>query len=199
MNTQPNMSRSTITPSTLSMHPFAILLLASIVSLSACSLAPHSNHNPSESTRLIGKLVLRETVHVPPEAATLRFQRGRITAFNAVQEYEPFCIFELDTVSAEAQQVLPEAFVVTRISRTLETFSGMPVPMFARIGLFDRDDGPSHIYAKTTLHLQPTAQRVRSLTCMKNVAGQPTAWASHLTLQEMRSAWGAYFLWAQGH
>lgn len=163
----------------------AIFLL---LSLAACASQP-------DGGRPVGRLILQTPISIPPGAATLRLQYGRTTAFNAVQEQDPFCVFELDTVSDQSQAVMPAAFDITRINLSVETFAGMPVLPFStlRVGLGLHDDGPSQIYYKTAFRLAPNPTKARALTCMSNQYMPGIAIMRHLSLREIRDALGSYF------
>lgn len=143
-----------------------------------------------------GRLTLHEPVTIPAASASLRLQHGRITAFNAVQEQDPFCVFELHTVAERPQRVAPGVFDILTVSRSVETFSGMPAflpgfrPMHA---VFGRDDGPSQVYYKTAFRLGENPQRARALTCMSNQLMPGVAIMRHLTPAEMRDALGSRF------
>lgn len=143
-------------------------------------------------------LRLNQPLTVPAEAATVRLQFGRTVPSNGVQEVEPHCIFELDTVRDTPQTVVPQDMQVTAVRRSISTFAGMPVwPWvgvgFRRVGLHD-DGGPSHIYYKTEFRLTSRAQpEVRSLTCQSNQMAPGIAIMRHLTLPEIRQALGDWF------
>ena len=46
---------------------------------------------------------LNRPLPIDPGSATVRLQYGRIVPRNSVQEQDPFCIVEVNTVSAEVQ------------------------------------------------------------------------------------------------
>ena len=169
--------------------PRTLLSLMLVLSLTACANTPEGGY-------AVGRLSLQTPVTIPPGAATLRLQYGRITAFNAVQEQDPFCVFELNTVAERGQAVEPAGFGILSINRSVETFAGMPAfqPMFRpmRVALND-DDRPSHIYYKTTFRLAPNPQKARALTCMSNQLMPGITFMRHLTLREMRDALGTFF------
>lgn len=169
--------------------PRALLSIMLVLSLAACANAPQDAYP-------VGRLSLLAPVIIPPGAATLRLQYGRITASNAVQEQDPFCVFELDTVAEQAQAVAPENFDIVGIHRSVETFAGMPAlqPLFRPMRVaFNDDDRPSHIYYKTTFRLASNSQKARALTCMSNQLMPGIVFMRHLTLREMRDALGAFF------
>lgn len=183
------------------MQRLAALSLAFLVfGLGACSSTPDR-----EFTEL-GLLHLRSAIDIEPNAATARLQYGRIVARNGVQEQDPFCVFEIDTVSDKVQTVPPARFRITGISRSVETFAGMPVMphvgqnwpsrMNLRVGFSD-DDSPTHIYYKTTFRLTDTElhgqPQVRSLSCMSNQNSPGSAaFMRHLTMAEIRAALGEW-------
>lgn len=166
------------------------ILIATILllSLAGCASTP-------EGGRPVGHLSLQAPVTIPSGSATLRLQYGQITAFNAVQEQDPFCVFELETVSDRPQAVAPARFDITHINLSVETFAGMPVMPFRtmRVGLGQDDGGPSQIYYKTTFRLAPNPANARALSCMSNQYMPGIAIMRHLTLREIRAALGGYF------
>ena len=141
------------------MHALTVFSLLLLAGLYGCSTTPDATVYP------VGRLHLHDQLKIEPDAATARLQYGRIVARNAVQEQDPFCVFEIDTVRPETQVVQPGEFAITGISRSVETFASMPVlPRYAmRVSLGD-DDSPTHIYYKTTFRLRDAQQPVRALT-----------------------------------
>ncbi|OYY93428.1 MAG: hypothetical protein B7Y41_11730 [Hydrogenophilales bacterium 28-61-23] len=179
------------------MQRLTALSLALLAGLSACAYKPHADR-PDSPTRDLGGLQLRETLRIEPDAASVRLQYGRVVARNAVQEHDPFCVFEIDSVLPETQTVPPGEFRIVAISRSVATIAGQPVfPFFRQVSL-GGDDGPTHIYYKTTFrlrHSQPTASPpVRALACMSNQNAPGNAnFMRHLTLREIRAALGEWF------
>jgi len=176
----------------------SLSFLSLVFMLGACS------STPDRALAELGLLHLRSAIDIEPNAATARLQYGRIVARNGVQEQDPFCVFEIDTVSANVQTVPPGRFRITGISRSVETFAGMPAMpqvgqywptrMNLRVGFSD-DDSPTNIYYKTTFRLADTEQhsqpQVRSLSCMSNQnAPGSAAFMRHLTMVEIRAALG---------
>ncbi len=138
-------------------------------------------------------LVLNVPVTIPAGAATLRIQFGRPTAFNAVQEPYPFCVFELNTVSPTPQVVQPGRYRIIRISRSVEIFAGMPVLRVIPVA-FGHDDVPSQIYYKTRFQLDDPRHRARALTCMSDQNAPGNAiFMRHLSLREIDDALGTVF------
>lgn len=167
------------------------LLIA--VLLSGCATAPGSG---SATLGAQGRLVLKETLTIPPNAASVRLQYGRIVPTNATQEQDPFCVFEINTVAAGEQTVRPGSFAITGVVHSIETFAGMPVSPYykvSRVALGDDSGGPSNIYYKTTYRLRDDTQGARSLTCMSNQYMPGVSIMRHLTQAEIRQALGGLF------
>jgi len=159
--------------------------------LAGCAAAPNNGPDP-------GHLILLSALIIPPESATLRLQYGHPVARNAVREYDPFCVFEINTVSDSPQNVRPGAFRITRIGYSIDTLadaaSGLPYPTSIKVGLFS-DHRPTHLYYKTLFWLNSEHQPgVRLLTCMSN-QNMPGVYPfmRHLTLPEIRAALGTDF------
>lgn len=128
---------------------------------------------------------------IPPGAATVRLQGGRIVARNSVHEEAPFCVVELETVRDEAQVLQPGRFAVSRVTRHVDPISAAATHPIRSVR---RDDGgdPSFLYYITQFRLRdPQAPNLRSLRCAWNqMAPAHRAFMRHLTLAEMRYALG---------
>ncbi len=166
------------------------LIALTLLLLAGCAGAPTNGIDH-------GRLVLLAVQSIPSESATLRLQYGKPVARNAVQEYDPFCVFEINTVSDSPQIVRPDTFRVTRTGHSISTIadaSGLPYPTPIKVGL-SNDHRPTHIYYKTLFWLHSEQQPgVRLLTCMSN-QNLPGVYPfmRHLTLREIREALGADF------
>lgn len=134
---------------------------------------------------------LNQPLVIPPGAATVRLQYGNIVPRNGVQEHDPYCVVELETVRAEPQRLQPGQFEVRRVTRTVETVAATEA-RFIKAGNAHHDTGPSFLYYKTTFHLRDPAQpTVRNLTCAwDQMAPWNRTFMRHLTLAEIRSALG---------
>lgn len=168
------------------MHRFMFILL---LALTGCA------HSPPSPTHA-GQLSLLAPLVIPPASATVRLQYGKPVARNGVQVQDPFCVFEINTVSDGPQMVKPDTFRITRHSHAISSIAeaALPWPALTRVALFD-DDRPTHIYYKTLFRLESALQPgVRLLTCMSN-QNLPGVYPfmRHLTLDEIRGALGENF------
>jgi len=164
--------------------------------LTACA------NTPISALPELGQLQLSQPLQIEANAATARLQYGDIVVRNAVQEHDPFCVFEIDTVSEQTQTVGPGIFSIVGISRSIETIAGLPMtsPTSGSLGWttrkvgFNDDDSPTHIYFKTRFRLHDANQAVHALTCMSNQNAPGNAnFMRHLTMAEIRGALGSWF------
>jgi hypothetical protein len=146
-----------------------------------------------QPAREVGRLNLLAPLTVPAERATARLQYGHVVPSSEVRDYDPYCVFELNTVGDGPQTVAPDTFSITRISQRIDNIATSEARLFNVV----LSDGslPTLIYYKTlmTLH-SPRQPRVRMLTCLSN-QNMPGVYPfmRHLTLEGMRAALGADF------
>ncbi len=142
-------------------------------------------------------LKLRQPLVIPADSASVRLQYGRVVAFNAVREQDPFCIFVINTVSEREQTVQPGTFAVTSITRAVEPVATLPAyPEFrvmrASMG-YGGGGRPTLLYYKTLFRLHDATQPVRALQCMSNQMASGSPFLRHLTPAEIRQALGPLF------
>ena len=155
--------------------------------LAGCAGTPANRPDP-------GRLDLLATLTIPPEEASVRLQYGHPVARNSVREYDPFCVFEINTVADSPQIVRPDSFRITRVAQSIDTIAALPYPALIKVGLSDHDL-PSHIYYKTQFTLRSEQQPgARLLTCLSN-QNMPGVYPfmRFLNLEEMRGALGTDF------
>ena len=131
---------------------------------------------------------------IPAESATVRLQYGHVVPRNGVQEQDPFCVVELNTVSDAPQTLQAGRFEVLRVTRSISTLLARVAPATLMKAQFVNDDDgePSFLYYLTTFHLRDATQpNLRSLTCAWNqMAPGNRSLMRHLTLDEIRGALG---------
>lgn len=135
---------------------------------------------------------LNRPLTIPPEAATVRLQYGRIVPRNSVQEHDPFCVVELDTVRAEAQTLQPGRFEVWRVTRSVSSITAAMKPPLIKALHIDNDGAPTFLYYITEFRLRDAAQpNLRGMRCAWNqMAPGNRPLMRHLTLAEIGSALG---------
>lgn len=140
------------------------------------------------------QLRLNQPLEIPAGSATVRLQYGRVVARNAVQEHDPYCIFELSTVADGPQRVDSDTFGVTRVLRSTSSIARSESRPYGlmRVSVGDDAAGPTHYYYKTAFSLHSDAQpKVLMMTCQSNQNYTPLK--RHLTLAEIRQALGSIF------
>jgi len=134
---------------------------------------------------------LNQPLTIPANSATVRLQYGGIVPRNGVQEHDPYCVVELDTVRDEPQILQPGRFEVWRVTRSVDTIAAAPSPLI-RAAFAADVSGPSFLYYKTEFRLRDTAQpNIRSMACAwDQMAPGYRAFMRHLTLDQIRHALG---------
>jgi hypothetical protein len=135
---------------------------------------------------------LNRPLTIPPDAATVRLQYGRIVPRNSVQEHDPFCVVELDTVRPGPQTLQPGRFEVWRVTRSVNPIAVARSSPYIRTGLVLDDGNPTFLYFITEFRLRDAAQPdLRGMTCAWNqMAPGNRGLMRHLTLGEIQSALG---------
>lgn len=136
---------------------------------------------------------LNRPLQIAPDSATVRLQYGAIVPRNSVQEYDPYCVVELDTVGSEIQTLQPGRFEVWRVTRSVDPITAAASPIIKAV--HGRDDGdPTFLYYKTAFRLRDATQpNLRGMTCAWNqMAPGNRALMRHLTLAEIRQAVGGW-------
>lgn len=136
---------------------------------------------------------LNQSLTIPAGAATVRLQYGRIVPRNSVQEHDPFCIVELETVAAEPQVLQPGRFDVWRVRRSVNPVTAAATSPLVKTG-HDDDGDPSFLYFVTEFRLRdPNQPALRGMRCAWNqMAPVNRMLMRHLTLDEIRGAVGGW-------
>jgi len=136
---------------------------------------------------------LNRPLIIPADSATVRLQYGRVVPRNGVQEQDPYCVVELNTVSEAPQTLQPGRFQIGRVTRSVSFIAKATSPLMKAGYVGDDDEGdPSFLYYKTEFRLRDAAQpNLRGMTCEWNQMA-PGNWPlmRHLTLDEIRGALG---------
>jgi hypothetical protein len=172
------------------------LTLVGVLVLGGCgSLASPDPGSPYYAYPPGWGVQLNRVLPIDPGAATVRLQYGRIVPRNGVQEQDPFCIMEVNTLSNQVQMLQPGRFEVVRVTRSVSDItaaaSSVIPPGYLKTGL-GGGDSPSFLYFITTFGLRDASQpTIRSLRCAwDQMAPGNRALMRHLTLDEMSQALG---------
>lgn len=137
---------------------------------------------------------LNRPLVIPADSATVRLQYGHVVPRNGVQEQDPYCVVELNTVGDAPQTLQPGRFQVWRVTRSVSFYAEAASPSMKVRYVDDDGDDPSLLYYKTEFRLRDAAQpNLRGMTCAWNQmapGNQPLM--RHLTLDEIRGALGGW-------
>ncbi|HMM47422.1 MAG TPA: hypothetical protein PKC12_05520 [Thiobacillaceae bacterium] len=137
---------------------------------------------------------LHRPLTIAPGAATVRLQYGAIVQRNSVQEWDPFCIVEIDTVRDEPQVVRPGRFEVWRVRRSVNPVTARAASGFVQTHLARDDGGPSFLYFITEFRLRdPDQPALRGMRCAwDQMVPSRRMLMRHLTLEEIQHALGGW-------
>ncbi len=140
-------------------------------------------------------LVLNQELQIPADAARISIQHGEVRPQGLVNEFYPYCEFEVRQVQPTAQPVKPDDFVIHQVGHRVYNVglsSGTTASLGLSIGL-GGSDGPRQTFYATVLHLRSEKQpNVLKLTCESDQRSFPgIIYARHLTVSEIQGALGA--------
>lgn len=134
-------------------------------------------------------LILNRELAIPANWATVRLQAGRVVAFGHVQEQEPHCIVEVDSVREEPQSILPDTFTIVQVQRSISELAAVS-GFFIRTA-FAGDNRPTQMFFKTTFILRSDKQPgVTRMVCQSDQYAAGIGIPRHLTVSEIRKALG---------
>lgn len=134
---------------------------------------------------------LSRPLTIPADAATVRLQYGEVVPANSVQEHDPFCVIELETVRPHPQTLQAGRFEVLRVTRSVNPVAAAGAPQ--AVALFF-DGSPTFLYYITEFRLRDPAQpTLRGMRCAWNqMAPGNRSLMRHLTLDEIHAALGGW-------
>lgn len=169
------------------------LLLCCVVFLWGCNTpGDYVQKSPYYRYPENGRLILNQALEIPAHWATARLQAGKVVAFGHVQEQEPHCIVELNTVRAEPQRIDPDTFAIIRVQRSISELAAAS-GFFIRTA-FAGDTRPTQMFYKTIFTLKSDKQPdVLRMTCQADQHAAGVSIPRHLNVPEIRRALGGIF------
>lgn len=162
-----------------------VVFLAMI--LAACQPVEYPRDSPYYRIPLGSSLVLHQALPIPPRQARVIIQDGRLISRKQLDQYYPYCEFEIRTLSDSVQTIRPGRFRIHRLNKHMET-SAKPV-RYASLSLFSFDK-PLIAY-NTKMYLSSDNQPdVYRMSCMY---WTDDSMDTHLTLQQIRHTLGDLF------
>ena len=171
------------------------ILFASLTLLSGCgqaTLVKRGTDNPLYPPPVGTVVQLHKALTVPGGHTRVFMQRGEVVSKQGFDRYVPSCNFEINTLSDQPREILPESFIVVRVQdETSEVVLNPQSRMLASLALADGDFSPPMIVR--SLHLWVASDQqpdVRRLTCRGAFDDMPEAYPP--SINEMRAALGDY-------
>ncbi|NWG39988.1 MAG: hypothetical protein HXY27_08520 [Hydrogenophilaceae bacterium] len=165
------------------------VLFGALLLWSCDTTRTHGPELPYYSFALGSRLVLHQELTIPANWATVRLQAGKVAAFGHVQEQEPHCIVEADTVLEKPQRILPDTFMIIRVQRSIGEIANAP-GFFIRAG-FAGDNRPTQMFFKTTFTLRSDKQPgVMRMVCQSDQYAAGSGIPRHLSVSEIRKTLG---------
>ena len=174
------------------MRQFLTALL--IIAISACAQTQARDVSSVFYSIPVGSVLrLNQPLQIAPESVSVFMQRGQLIAESLVDRYQPYCKFELYSMSDAPRTVLPDTFVIKKVVDETELTTQLPTKLasYRVAGLMLVSDTPS-IYTYTThlyLHSE-TRPDVYRMSCMHWEDIQDD---NYLTVAQMREAMGTLF------
>jgi hypothetical protein len=135
------------------------------------------------------KLVLQQELLVPARTDRLYFQKGKVSLWQYVNQYLPYCALTLHAKKDVAQTIVPDEFIVHKMYRQYLFDLAMGPVMVAEL---EPGGGMTYQVFATLLELRSEKQPdIVRMTCANWGLPQDLA---HLTLGQMRESLGDIFV-----
>jgi hypothetical protein len=146
-------------------------------------------NSPNFRIPVDSKLVLQQELLVPARRDRVYFQKGKVSLFQYVNQYLPYCALSLYAKKDVAQTIVPDEFIVHKTYRQFLFDLAMGPVMVAGLS---PGGGMTYQVLATLLELRSVNQPdVVRMTCSNWGLPQDSA---HLTLGQMRESLGDIFL-----
>ena len=166
---------------------FLAIYISALIFLTGCH---HHNidsfDSPFYKVPINSKLVLNQDIVIPPNRARVLIQYGKILSRRQIDQYYPYCEFEIRTLSNQEQIIKADEFIVIRLKQDVET--SLNNIMYASVS---NDRGSLLVAYNTMYHLESIRQPdVLRLMCMY---WTDDSLDHYLTHNETRQALGDLF------
>jgi len=176
------------------------ILLFAVLLLSACAAAYKEYQGNVDSPYYLvpvgSTLVQNEDVVIPPNLAGAYLQGGVILPLSQINQYHPYCKFEVLKVRETPQTVKADTYVIKKvvqeISDNVNSGQIRLAALYAGFGMLAGDkDGASALTFATRMYLRSDKQPdVYRLSC--GLWAFPST-GQHVTIHQMRTALGGVF------
>jgi len=161
--------------------------------LAGCSSGPYPVSSPYYAIPTGSKLVLNHALSIPPNAARIYIQYGKVVSSKQKDDYYAHCWFESWRVLDTSQVIEPDTFTITRSIQTDDVVQRRATQRYAILETVSESNspeggGPLALVYSTDMHIHSVKQPdIRRFVC--------SHWenpddARHLTVAEMQKALG---------
>ena len=143
-----------------------LILILFTTLLSGCELQPVTDSNsPFYSVPEGSRLILNQQLTIPAGQARIFIQNQQLyNNVNLIDQYHPYCEFEVKTLSQSLQQIQPDDFIIYRVVDE-ETQAAREPVLYASLKL--SDIAPLLVAYNTTFYLKSAKQPdVLRLNCL---------------------------------
>jgi hypothetical protein len=168
------------------------ILVAVFLVLGACQSVPTTF---DENSTLYppppgSRFTLKQELTIPAHSAHVDLQGGLAVSLGKLNQYHPYCRFDVQDVRETPQSVLPDEFLVKRVYRQITDVVAKRSGLL-RVGRVSDEGGPTFMIYRTVFELKSARQpQVRRLTCEH---WDRPALGDHLSLRQIRTALGEFF------
>ena len=161
----------------------SLLLISSLLPglLLGCQSAPTTSPR-------VAALVLSTPLSVPAERAAVEIQAGEVKDGGRIDDYRPYCRFELDRLADAARRIPPGRYPILRQYQAVPAAQAPQGLRYARLIAASGD--PSYYVFATVYELAPNTAGLSRLTCQHWEVPVPNP-PRHLNRDEIDSTLGA--------
>jgi len=161
--------------------------------LAGCSSGPYPVSSPYYTIPTGSKLVLQHKLTIPPNAARIYIQYGKVVSAKQKDDYHAHCWFESWRVLDTSQVIEPDTFTITRSIQTDDVVQRSETRRYAMLETAFKSSGaegggPMALVYSTEMHIHSDKQPdIRRFVCSH---WEDPLDARHLTVADMQKALG---------
>lgn len=168
-----------------------LILLFLIMALTSCTAGPYSVSSPYYRIPAGSRLVLKQTLTIPPNSARIYIQYGKVITPKERDQYYAHCWFLSRKVLDTAQIITPDTFIVTKTQKYEDDVQIQGAYLLASLHgatMKTSDGGPTAVEYSTTLTIHSDTQPdINQFVCSY---WEDPLDAKHLTVAEIRKTLG---------
>ncbi len=168
---------------------FPFILIALLMLVSTAGMAAETG-SKDETISRGWQLILNQDIRIPEQSAGIYLQNGKVKSESEIDLYYPNCRLEVRDLHNKPQTIKADTFIVYRVN-WIEEDVLLHSNLYAASGIIQVSSPTADDYI-TTLDIRSEQQsNVTRLICRH--WEDPTGFAEHLTLRQIRSALGEIF------